>query len=114
VPLQIVVDCRDAKALARFWIEALGYQRRGGVGQYVSIQPTGGSGPKIIFQQVDEPKTVKNRVHFDYSAPDIDAEADRVVALGASRAPEGVIEEFGIRWIRMLDPEGNEFCIERR
>jgi predicted enzyme related to lactoylglutathione lyase len=113
VVLQIVVDCRDAEALARFWAEALGYHRSGGVGQYVAIRPAEGDRPKIIFQQVDEPKTAKNRVHFDYSAPDIETEADRVVSLGASPAPEGVIEEFGIRWIRMLDPEGNEFCIEQ-
>ncbi|MGH2729338.1 MAG: VOC family protein [Actinomycetota bacterium] len=112
--VQIVVDCRDAEVLARFWAEALGYSRSGGVGQYVSIRAADGDGPKIIFQQVDEPKTVKNRVHFDYSAPDIEAEANRVVSLGASRAPEGLIEEFGIKWIRMLDPEGNEFCIEQQ
>ena len=109
MPIQIVVDCKDAEGLARFWIEALGYSRRGSGGQYVSIA---GDGPKIIFQRVDEPKSAKNRIHFDYSAPNIEAEAARLVSLGATRAPEGLIEEFGIRWIRMLDPEGNEFCIE--
>lgn len=113
MPIQIVVDCQDAESLAEFWAEALGYVRSGNVGQYVSIRPSNGDGPKIIFQQVDEKKTVKNRVHFDYSARDIEAEADRLVVLGASRAPGRVIEEFGIRWICMRDPEGNEFCIEQ-
>jgi hypothetical protein len=34
---------------------------------------------------VAEPKTVKNRMHFDIEVADVHAEADRLVALGATR-----------------------------
>ena len=38
------------------------------------------------------------------------AEAERLVALGATRM-EGPIEEWGERWIVLADPEGNELCV---
>lgn len=80
-----------------------------------------GSGPRFYFQRVPEPKTVKNRVHVDLnisggpSAPRderhalVDAEAERLVAAGASRLYTK--EELGIYWITLADPEGNEFCV---
>ncbi len=80
-----------------------------------------GAGPRIYFQQVATPKTGKNRVHLDIEvggpreAPAdernarIDAEVERLTALGATRIREG--EEFGGRWVVMQDPEGNEFCV---
>ncbi len=40
----------------------------------------------------------------------IDAEAARVVALGASDH-RGPIDEGGLYWVCMNDPEGNEFCL---
>lgn len=80
-----------------------------------------GVGPRIYIQRVPEPKTAKNRVHLDVSVsrgpgapPDerrgpIDAEASRLVDLGATR--KGEIEEHGGFWVVMADPEGNEFCL---
>jgi len=108
--LEVVLDCVDADAQADFWAAALGYERFGAAGQYRSIVPRAGrAGPKLILQQVAEPKTVKNRVHLDLVVPDIEAEAQRLVALGAQRGV--AIAEHGHRWIAMLDPEGNEFCV---
>ena len=55
-----------------------------------------------------EPKTAKNRLHFDLRAPDtMRAEVARLETLGATvvRATSGSI------WIVMQDPEGNEFCV---
>jgi predicted enzyme related to lactoylglutathione lyase len=60
---------------------------------------------------VDEPKTVKNRMHLDIEVADIRAEADRLVALGATRISEGPCSEHGSTWLLMNDPEGNEFCV---
>lgn len=65
----------------------------------------GGPGPTLFFQQVPEPKTVKNRVHLDVEAPDQQAEVDRLLALGAT------VHSVHERWTTMLDPEGNEFCV---
>lgn len=81
-----------------------------------------GRGLRIFFQQVENPKVSKNRVHLDLnvgSGPGtppheqrsrIEAEAARLVALGATRIREG--EQFGHAWLVLQDPEGNEFCVQ--
>ena len=109
--LELVLDCADAERLAGFWIEALGYRRLGSAGNYVALVPTDGATPKLILQQVLEPKTAKNRMHMDLLAPDIEAEAQRLTALGAQRLRPEIVVEHGTQWIVMADPEGNEFCV---
>ena len=44
-----------------------------------------------------------------FQVPDVDAAADRFIAIGASATT--VVEEGGVRWRVMADPEGNEFCL---
>ncbi|PZF84433.1 VOC family protein [Jiangella anatolica] len=116
---EIVVDCRHAPSLARFWAAVLdGYEvmpyddaevaRLAALGLTPETDPTvavGGPGPTLFFQQVPEPKTVKNRVHLDVEAADRAAEVDRLVALGAS------VHSVQKTWTVLLDPEGNEFCV---
>jgi hypothetical protein len=41
-----------------------------------------------------------------------DAEVDRIVALGATRYEDHRTKE-GPGWVTLLDPGGNEFCVER-
>ncbi|WP_205324926.1 VOC family protein [Glycomyces sp. YM15] len=71
-----------------------------------------GQGMRILFQQVPEPKTVKNRLHLDLHVgrDNIDAETERLEALGATRAGDR-LREGPAEWIVMRDPEGNEFCV---
>jgi len=107
----LVLDCDDPQALAEFWAPALGYLNLGTVGSYVALFPDGRPGPKLLLQGVPEPKAVKNRMHFDIEVPDIEAEAARLVHLGATRISEGPCSEHGSTWILMNDPEGNEFCV---
>jgi hypothetical protein len=56
---------------------------------------------------------VKNRLHLDLTteAGDRDAEIERLLALGASRADIGQTGEES--WTVLADPEGNEFCVIR-
>ena len=110
--VQVNIDCADADALRDFYCEALGYLPKGTIEQYRSCVPGKGvSGPKIIFQQVPEPKRVKNRLHLDLVVDDIEAEAARFVALGASRVSAEPVRDADGAWIVMLDPEGNEICL---
>ncbi len=97
--------------MAGFWAPALDYVNLGTVGAYVALFPDGRPGPKLLLQRVDEPKASKNRMHLDLEVPDIEAEADRLVGLGARRVSEGPITEHGSTWLLMADPEGNEFCV---
>jgi catechol 2,3-dioxygenase-like lactoylglutathione lyase family enzyme len=83
-----------------------------------------GVGPRIFFHEVPEAKVVKNRIHLDLDVSGggrevpmeirrerVNAEADRLVAAGATRLR--VLEEPGVDHyaVVMQDPEGNEFCI---
>lgn len=52
---------------------------------------------------------MKNRVHLDLRAEDPDAEALRLVALGARLATEQPNPDL----IVLHDPEGNELCLLR-
>jgi hypothetical protein len=121
---EVEFDCRHPASLARFWAAAVdGYQvapyddaelarlRATGVDDpeddpSVLVEPVSGSGPRLWFTRVPEPKTVKNRVHIDLRAADVDAEADRPVGLGAQVL--GKVED----WVVLADPEGGEFCVQ--
>jgi predicted enzyme related to lactoylglutathione lyase len=107
----LVLDCHDPARLADFWAGALGYVSLGEAGAYVVLLPDGRPGPKLLLQQVPEPKTLKNRMHLDIDAVDIETEATRLEALGAQRVAGEPIHEHGTNWILMADPEGNEFCV---
>ena len=110
--LGLVLDCADPERLAQFWSEAIGYTNLGAAGSYVMLVDETGAQPKLLLQRVDEPKTGKNRMHFDIETPTVDEEAARLESLGARRLASEAIEEHGTRWIVMADPEGNEFCVE--
>lgn len=107
----LVLDCSDPAALAEFWAPALGYVNVATFGTYVALLPKGRPGPKLLLQGVDEEKKVKNRMHLDIGVPDIECEAARLVALGATQVSEGPCSEHGSTWLLMADPEGNEFCV---
>ena len=111
--LAIVIDAADPDALREFWVAATRYEPFGAAGPYRSATPPSGEeGPKLVFQRVEEAQTpTKNRLHLDVVVgDDLDAEADRLVGLGATRRSE-LIEEAGTSWIVLADPEGNEFCL---
>lgn len=70
-----------------------------------------GRGRRLLFQDVPEGKTGKNRLHLDvHSGPGGLAElVDRLGALGAVRVRDVDKGPAGHWWV-MRDPEGNEFC----
>lgn len=100
----ITVDCADALAVARFWSAVLDRPMPDDASSaYVQLAGE----PAWSFTAVPEPKSAKNRVHVDLDVPDLAAEVDRLVALGATRL--GDFDEQGYRWTTLADPEGNEF-----
>ena len=112
----IDVDCADPYVLSGFWAEVLGHPRheedRPGDDECAILIP-GQTG--MLFQRVPEGKTVKNRIHLDISPTDRtrEEELERLLALGATVFDDRRRED-GTGWIVMADPEGNEFCLERR
>ena len=140
--LQVTFDAADPGAQARFWAEALGYEVQPppppyatwdealdawGVpaeernGRSAVVHPAG-HGPRLFFQRVPEGKTAKNRVHLDVRAAPglqgerrmaaLEAEADRLVGLGATRVRRHEPDPSSAGHIVMQDPEGNEFCLD--
>jgi len=139
--VQVVIDCAGPHPLADWWAEALGWEvepqdpdfirsmvdqgfatdeqttsHRGALvwASGAAINHPGGDGgaPRILFMQVPEPKTVKNRVHLDLrseAAPSL-AEKERLLALGAREIGHGQ-EGPGTAWVVLTDPEGNELCL---
>ena len=110
----VTVDAHDPVGLARFWSEALGWRVTDEDDEETAIEPPEGSpandvAPDILFIKVPDEKTVKNRLHFDLRPDDQQAQLDRLLALGATRADIGQSGEE--RWVVLADPEGNEFCV---
>ncbi|MGH3309595.1 MAG: VOC family protein [Streptomyces sp.] len=73
-----------------------------------------GSGRRLLFQDVPEGKTVKNRLHIDVHADPADSGGleglvARLENLGAARVRE-VDQGMAGHWWILQDPEGNEFC----
>ena len=104
----VTFDCADALLVARFWAVALGGEvDEDATPEKAFVEAPGWGGPNLWFQRVPEPKTAKNRMHFDLRAPgSVRDEVARLTALGATVAHEGA--ELTV----MQDPEGNEFCVE--
>jgi predicted enzyme related to lactoylglutathione lyase len=110
----VTIDCADPYALGTFWAEVLGGA--------VSDEDHPGdpealvehAGTPLLFIEVGDARTVKNRLHLDLQPQDRtrDEEVDRLLALGASVVADHRTAE-GLGWVTMADVEGNEFCVER-
>jgi predicted enzyme related to lactoylglutathione lyase len=107
--LHVVLDCRHPETLADFWALALGYRIARVEGAFVVLLPQEKGEPALILQRVPEDKIGKNRMHMDIEVDDVEASAAALVGHGARRLSERPVEELGVRWITLADPEGNEF-----
>jgi hypothetical protein len=106
-PFELVVDAVDPPKIADWWADRTG----GTVGTrdgapFVWIEGAAGFPYMFwVFHHVPEPKTVKNRVHWDVKL--VDTTIDGLVAAGAALLRP---KDDEIAWWVMADPEGNEFC----
>jgi catechol 2,3-dioxygenase-like lactoylglutathione lyase family enzyme len=119
---ELVIDCRDPQRLAAFWCGVLNFTVLDHSEDKVEIgswEPTieavraGQMPPTLVFIQVPEGKTVKNRLHLDVSPIDAatDDEVTRLLGLGATKVDIG--QGHTRSWVVMADPEGNEFDVLR-
>ena len=109
--VELVLDCADPERLASFWREALDYRDYYTDATLAVLVPKEGIASPLLLQGVPEPKRGKNRMHLDIVVDNIEAEVSRLQKLGAHRIDEGLQNFGGTRWVRMSDPEQNEFCI---
>jgi hypothetical protein len=108
---EVVVDCHDPRRVAQFWGQVLGWEVQAH-GDALWMSESGAPFPDLVlvFVQVPEAKSVKNRMHLDVSPVgcDRDAEVERLLGLGARRVDVGQGDQG---WVVLADPEGNEFCV---
>ncbi len=106
---EIVIDCANPIALARFWQAMIGGEVIEETDEWIVLDGDE-EGFYIGFQQVPERKTGKNRLHLDVDVDDIDRATDEAEQLGA-RKIGGVVDGDEGPFQVMADPEGNEFCL---
>ncbi|CAB4587129.1 MAG: pterin-4-alpha-carbinolamine dehydratase [Actinobacteria bacterium] len=102
--LEIGLDTTDAAAIRPFWQAVLGYREADGA----LVDPQG-SGPALWFQQMDEPRTERNRFHLDVTVPHDVAEARVAAAIAAGGRL--VSDDHARSWWVLADAEGNEACV---
>ena len=104
----VTFDARDPQRLAAFWAEAIGRKVERSEPGFAMLASDAGEW-RMLFIEVPEGKTAKNRMHLDFHVADRAAEVARLVGLGA--IAHDTHDEHGIVWTVMTDPEGNEFCV---
>lgn len=118
----IVFDCQNPAALARFWAEVIdGYavraydqeeiDRLAALGFTPETDPSvvvDGPGPSLYFQRVENRKYENNRIHLDICTDNRDQEVQQLELIGAK------LNRRSDNYAVMHDPEGNQFCIIQR
>jgi hypothetical protein len=127
----VFIDSLDPDRMLEFWSEAIGYRASDGrcdpapgvlqmkdgwveINSKRAIQPQMipaepdrvlfDLSPGLAFVKTDESKKVKNRLHIDLHSDDVDGDRARLEGLGAT------VQRWDTDHV-MLDPEGNEFCL---
>ncbi len=110
----ITFDAQDPYAQALWWSEVLAVPMSPDdfPGDPVALLSTDRG--DVLFVQVPDAKTVKNRAHLDLEPSDRtrDDEVARVLDLGAVLVDDQRRAD-GTGWVVLADPEGNEFCVLR-
>ncbi|MFD7022124.1 VOC family protein [Promicromonospora sukumoe] len=107
----LVVDAADPAASSAWWGERLGLEPEPVAGRpsWYRLEPGAGLPCLMLFIPVPEPKTVKNRIHWD-----VWGETDRFLAAGATLLTRREDSpDPHVFWDVLADPEGNEFCVFR-
>ncbi|MFP5487043.1 MAG: VOC family protein [Acidimicrobiia bacterium] len=103
--IELAIDTMDADRIRPFWKAVLGYTEVDGG----TLVDPARRGPVVWFQQMDEPRTQRNRFHLDISVPH-DVADERIadaVAAGGRVVSDARARAF---WV-LADADGNEACV---
>ncbi|WP_193611062.1 VOC family protein [Nocardioides lijunqiniae] len=101
---EIGVDSADPERIATWWADVLGSTVAiDDADGSASVRVPGAPFESFVFSRVPEPKTVKNRIHWDVDTADVGL----LVGDGARILRE---PDDDVSWTVLADPEGNEFC----
>ncbi len=107
--LEVAIDAMDIAAVRPFWKAVLGYRDEKGEDPPNGLEDPYGRNPGFWFQQMDEARPERNRIHIDVDVPHDQAEARVQAALdaGGTLVSDARARAF---WV-LADAEGNEACI---
>ena len=103
--LEIAIDAIDIEAVRPFWEAVLGWDTIA----VNDLQDRDRMGPAVWFQQMDEPRPQRNRIHIDVTVPH-DQASDRIERALEAGGRLVSAERAPAFWI-LADPEGNEACV---
>jgi hypothetical protein len=106
----VTIDCRDPERVADSWSALLDRPRGPRQAGSIYLGLRGETQPRLVFQQVPEPKVGKVRIHLDVTVDDIDAGIREVIELGGGSLDRRHEYDEGVV-VTMADPEGHEFCL---
>ena len=109
--LEVAIDVLDIDLVRPFWAAVLAYEDEPSFGAedvVDSLRDPSGIGPAFWFQQMDEPRPQRNRIHIDVIVPE-DAVAARIEA-ALSAGGVLVNEQHAPAFWVLADAEGNEAC----
>lgn len=110
--LEVAIDALDIASVKPFWKAVTGYVDQPGPAVEIPgsdlVDPLR-RGPAIWFQQMDRPRTQRNRIHLDIDVPAEMARprVDAALAAGGTLVSDSAAPAF---WV-LADPEGNEVCV---
>lgn len=102
--LEICIDTMDPDRIRPFWAAVLDYRDHDG-----ELLDPAGIGPAVWFQQMDEPRTDRDRFHLDIVVAH-DKSAGRIAAALAAGG-RLVSDAFARSWWILADADGNEICV---
>ena len=109
------IDSADPARLALFYAAALGWEVTYSDDNYGVVE---GNGIRIGFGKVEGFRPVQwpdeacpKRFHLDLQVDDIKETAENLCAIGASQ-PD--FQPGAGRWLVLLDPDGQPFCLSPR
>lgn len=121
----IILDCPDAKALASFYAQILGWAiEDGSDSDWATLVPPGGGvspdnpdgRPALSFQRIEDwvaptwpGGAHPQQFHLDFSVGDIEAAEPSVLEAGARKHDHQPSQDGGFRVY--LDPAGHPFCL---
>jgi 4a-hydroxytetrahydrobiopterin dehydratase len=108
--IEFAIDTLDAAAIRPFWRAVLGYTEEPGLdGPDAPLVDPWGQGPALWFQDLDQARPQRNRIHLDISVPHDVASARVAAALatGGTLRSDARAPRF---WV-LADADGNEVCV---
>ena len=107
----IVWGVQDVPRAIDFWCSALQYKLKYTADDdWAILVPAEGRGIQLSLSRVSSPKA--KRHHMDLFTDNLQAEVDRLIALGATRKAWRYPPEAD--YVVLQDPDGNPVCVVQR